>query len=180
MSCSKGTPTICVSCLFSTLMPWSDFLVPVQLSWLTLLPGVTLLIWSQCLRPLMLQHTSVHPEWSCCHWWMLLLHPSNQSCRGPSNQSGSGSRAAEKLSWGHSRKEADNESFWHLFNQDVVVALMCKQGRGHLQSIGDTLAIGWCQGLKSEYASPRSREVLCGWQSKAFLQRLNSPIFQGL
>jgi hypothetical protein len=25
------------------------------------------------------QHTSVHPEWSCCHWWtMLPLHPSRE------------------------------------------------------------------------------------------------------
>ena len=82
MSSSKGTPTLCVPCLPSALMPWSE--LPFQFCGLMFLPGETLHVYSRCLWTLLPQHSSVHPEWGCCHWRTTLpLHTSEQSCRGP-------------------------------------------------------------------------------------------------
>jgi hypothetical protein len=106
VSSTKGTSSICVSCPFSTLLP-------VQLSRLTSLPGVALLIQSWCLRPPLPQHMSVllkeadgigEPYYLCIH---MCSHAGAHLLR-----SGSESRAAEKLSYGHSGREAANESFW--------------------------------------------------------------------
>ena len=68
---------------------------------------------------------------------------SNQSFRVLLIKVRSGSWAADKLSWGHSRREAGNESFWLNFNQGVFAVLICKWCVGGAASpIGDTLAIG--------------------------------------
>ena len=113
MSSSKGTLAVWVSCLFSTLKHWSELLV--QTSGLKFLPGVALSIWSWCLRQLLFQHTSVYLEWGCCHWWtMPSLHPSEQSCRGPTTVVRIRQQASWKVIQGRSRKEAGKESFWHL------------------------------------------------------------------
>ena len=105
MSSSKGTLAVWVSCLFSTLKHWSELLV--QTSGLKFLPGMALSIWSWCLRQLLFQHTSVYLEWGCCHWWtMPSLHPSEQSCRGPTTVVRIRQQATWKVILGHSRKEA--------------------------------------------------------------------------
>lgn len=142
MSSSKGTLAVWVSCLFSTLKHWSELLV--QTSGLKFLPGVALSIWSWCLRQLLFQHTSVYLEWGCCHWWtMPSLHPSEQSCRGPSVKLRVRQQGSWKVNLGHSRREAGNESFWLNFNQGVFAVLICKWCVGGAASpIGDTLAIG--------------------------------------
>jgi hypothetical protein len=44
---------------------------------------------------------------------MLPLHPSEQSCRGPSIKLGVRQQGSWKVILGHSRREAGNESLWH-------------------------------------------------------------------
>lgn len=63
-----------------------------------------------------------------------------------------------------------------IFNQEVLAALMCKQGRRQLLTTGNRWVNGWCLGSESEYVSIGSREVTCSWQRKAFLvEALRGP-----
>ena len=106
MSSSKGTSAIGISCLFSALMPWSE--LPVQFSGLTFLSRMVLPIWSQCLR------TTTTPAYLCPSWIKLLSlvnHFTSPSIWTHKSSSRSGSRVHERLSLGHSRTQAGNESF---------------------------------------------------------------------